>query len=245
LNKSNLTLVIGASADIGREVIRQIARPSEIILAHYHQSEAKLDDLKRASNAQIVPLQANLESLESTLALIARIKTEFGFPTQIIHLAAPPYQLERFKSISWVTIQNQFDIQLRSLFHVLQEFLPSMAAAKSGKVVLLLSSIILGRPPIGTSAYAITKHALLGLMHALATEYGGKGININAVSPSMVDTAFLENLPRQVIELAASQNPMGRTAQVSEVASVIKFLLSEQASFLNGVNIPVTGGESY
>jgi 3-oxoacyl-[acyl-carrier protein] reductase len=79
-------------------------------------------------------------------------------------------------------------------------------------------------------------------MKALAGEYAGKKISINAVSPSMANTRFLSGLPQKLIEIVAEQHPLGRNARTEDVVPLIRFLLSEEAGYLTGVNIPVAGG---
>ena len=100
----------------------------------------------------------------------------------------------------------------------------------------------LGLPPKYLSMYTTIKYAQLGLVRALAAEYGELGVSVNAVSPSMVETQLLSEVPRQIVELSQAQNPMGRNASADDVAGVIEFLLSPAAGFINGANIPVTGG---
>jgi 3-oxoacyl-[acyl-carrier protein] reductase len=102
--------------------------------------------------------------------------------------------------------------------------------------------VTLGVPPKYLSTYTILKYAQLGLVRALAAEYGELGVSVNAVSPSMVETQLLSEVPRQIVEISQSQNPMGRNATADDVAGAIAFLLSESTGFINGVNLPVTGG---
>jgi 3-oxoacyl-[acyl-carrier protein] reductase len=89
------------------------------------------------------------------------------------------------------------------------------------------------------------KYALLGLARSLAAEYSSYRININSVSPSMVETAFLQNIPERMVELTAAQSPWQRNATPKDVASVIRFLLSSEADYLTGANIPVSGGTAF
>jgi 3-oxoacyl-[acyl-carrier protein] reductase len=89
------------------------------------------------------------------------------------------------------------------------------------------------------------KYAALGLMKCLAAEYASYGIRINAVSPSMMETKFLSDLPSSVIELSAERNPQHRNARTSDVIPAIEFLLSDETGFITGVNLPVTGGETF
>jgi 3-oxoacyl-[acyl-carrier protein] reductase len=106
----------------------------------------------------------------------------------------------------------------------------------------VLSSVTLGVPAKFMSGYTLVKYAQLGLLRALAAEYAGTSVNINAVSPYMVETQFLSEIPEKAREMAAAAAPEKRLATPAEVVSVIQFLLSSGSDFLNGANIPVTGG---
>jgi 3-oxoacyl-[acyl-carrier protein] reductase len=133
-------------------------------------------------------------------------------------------------------------MQLTTAFILLQSFLPKMAAVKYGKVVFMLTSYTIGIPPSAMAHYVTAKYAMLGLMKSLAAEYAGKQICINAVSPSMIETGFLSQIPEKIVEFTAQQHPQKRNALPSDVVPVIKFLLSDEAGFVTGINIPVTGG---
>jgi 3-oxoacyl-[acyl-carrier protein] reductase len=100
-------------------------------------------------------------------------------------------------------------------------------------------------PPKALAHYTTTKYALLGLMKALAAEYADKHISINAVSPSMTETSFLSGLPVKLIELSAAAHPLKRNASTQDIAPIIKFLLSSDADYIGGANVPVTGGSVF
>ena len=238
----NTLLIVGASSAIGCELIRRVAGKDALILAHYNSGKSKLDLLDTEAGSQVVPIQADLSTSEGADAIIASVKSHCEFPNRIVFFAAPPLVLKRFKDVQWDDFASQLNLQLRTSYAVLKAFLPLMSAAKSGKVVFVLSSYTLGIPPSAMSHYVTAKYALLGFMKSLSAEYAGKGICVNAVSPSMVETAFLSGVPRKLVEIAAQEHPMNRNGRPADVAPVIEFLLSDDAGFMTGVNVPVTGG---
>jgi 3-oxoacyl-[acyl-carrier protein] reductase len=120
-----------------------------------------------------------------------------------------------------------------------------MAALKRGRVITVLSSVVLGVPPKALTQYTSVKYALLGLMKALASEYADKKITINCISPSMIDTKFLSLINERVVELAAETHPLKRNAKVSDVIPSLLMLMSEDAEYINGVNLPITGGSNF
>ena len=201
-------LLVGASADIGRALLRRLDGQRLTVLATYHDSGTKLEALTgQLQTLKLIPLRVDLAQPEAVAALIAMIKSDYSRPTQIVHLAAPKLKTIRFKDICWDDFQAELDVQLRATTLILRGFLPEMGQNKKGKVVFVLSSAAWGVPPVAMSHYVTAKYAIRGLMKALAAEYSKQGLNINAVSPSMVETAFLEKMLPRSLEIAAAQSP--------------------------------------
>lgn len=236
-------LVLGASSEIGTALIQAVHPEFQLIVAHYHSSPAGLLSLKDELGDKLCLFQADFESEESTRKLDADIQAVCGFPTQIVLLPANKITHERFSKVGWEQTQKQLNIQLRSAWILLQSFLPKMVKNQYGRVLFLLTSCTLNIPPKFLSDYITAKYAMLGLMKALAAEYAEKGICINAVSPSMIETKFLKNVSHLIIEQSADDNPLKRNASVHDVIPMMKLLLSDDSSFVTGQNIAVTGGE--
>jgi 3-oxoacyl-[acyl-carrier protein] reductase len=241
MNKSTV-LIVGASSDIGCEIIRQISDINTVILSQFHTRNDRLASLDSEVESSIVPIFADLSSEHGIDCFIESVASNCDYPEKIVFLAAPNLKLTRFKDLIWEDFTHQINIQLCAAVKILGRFLPKMASAKSGRIVFILSSYTMNIPPSAMAHYITTKYALLGLMKALATEYADKKICINAVSPSMVETGFLSEINEKLIEFAAQQHPLNRNAIPADIAPLVKFLLSEEAGYLNGSNIPVTGG---
>lgn len=239
-----IILITGASSETGCAIMRKIGRKGDVLLAHYNNSLKNIEDVKTQVEAEIVPVKADLRNKNDIHRLIEFIAGKGLFPDKIVHLAAPRLKINRFKDVGWDDFQTNIEIQLKAGVVLLQEFLPGMVKKRKGKIVFVLSSVTAGLPPKAMSDYVTAKYALLGLMRALASEYAGKMINVNAVSPSMMETAFLSNIPDKIIEISAEQNPFKRNATPQDTAAAVSFLLSSDADFITGVNIPVTGGSS-
>jgi len=241
----NHILIVGASSAMGCEIIRQIADDSTVVIAHYNTGKQRLDELSRQVRGQIVPIQADLESEEGITALIEKVSSLCDAPGKIVFLAAPRLTMVRFKDLSWKDFKYHADMQLQTAVMLLGEFLPKMVKARFGRVVFMLSSVTFGVPPANMSHYVAAKYALLGLMKSLAGEYANRMVTVNAVSPSMVETDFLCDIPEKIVELAAQQHPLNRNASPVDIAPVVKMLLSDSSGYLTGANIPITGGTQF
>lgn len=241
---NNIIFITGASSDIGVELIKKI-NDRCIIIAQYNSNDSKLIELRKENKNTIIPIQADFASQKSIVEMLDKIESEIGIPDKIIHLASPKFENIRFKDVNWDNFQNEINISLGSIMIILNRFLPKMAALKRGRVITVLSSVVLGVPPKALTQYTSVKYALLGLMKALASEYADKKITINCISPSMIDTKFLSLINERVVELAAETHPLKRNAKVSDVIPSLLMLMSEDAEYINGVNLPITGGSNF
>jgi len=241
---TNIIFIIGASSDIGLNLINHITEDA-LIIAHYNNNNKKLLEIASTSKNKIVPIKADLSKENEIQDMITTIEKEYGIPNKIIHLAAPKFENIRFKNLSWVEFQKDIDISLKSLILILTNFLPKLAKEKRGKVVCMLSSVTMNIPPKALVQYTTIKYALLGLVKSLASEYADKNIQINSISPSMVETKFLDNINEKFVELSAYNHPLKRNAKVDDITPILKMLISEESDYINGINIPITGGSIF
>lgn len=236
-------LVIGASSDMGMALIRKISSNYKKVIAHFYHMNDQLQCLKNELGSRMVCLQANLSDELQVRKLIDEIRDTQVQPTHIIHFPAPLCNNQRFHKIAWDVFQNEMNISLKSLILILQSFMPGMIKQHYGKVIVMLSYVVNNSAPAYCTNYVVTKYAMLGLIKALATEYAGKGITVNGVSPAWVQTKYIANQPEVLIEQIAKNSPIGRNLTVSDVIPTIEYLLSDGAACVNGQNISVTGGE--
>ena len=108
-----------------------------------------------------------------------------------------------------------------------------MKKSKSGKILTILSSVVLSKPPSYMSSYVTTKYALLGLINSIVSEYYKYNISFNCISPSMIETNFLSNVPEKIIELSKNQNSQKKNVDVKDLvreADSVMFCLSKGLS---------------
>ena len=237
----SVVFITGASSDIGIELIKNISEDC-IIIAHYHSSNKQLIENSKLIKNKLVTIHADLSIEKDIHEMLNQITSEYGIPDKIIHLAAPRLLSIRFKDVTWNDFEKDINISLKSIVLILNRFLPHLAKEKYGKVVIMLSSNVLGVPPKALAHYTTVKYAMLGLVKSLASEYAEKNITVNAISPSMIETKFLSNINEKLIEASAYYNPLKRNAYVTDIVPTILLLLSKQSDYINGINIPITAG---
>lgn len=232
-------LITGASSDIGIELIRREAEHYDRIFAHYCHWSEQLEKLKDELDDNVTFLQADFLNVESIQELISHIREQKGEPDHIVHLPAPKIQIQKFSKTEWDLFERGWETSVRSLVMILQAFLPHMTKQKQGKVILMLTSCTLDMPPKYQTSYTTVKYALLGLLNSLAVEYGEKGITFNGVSPDMIQTKFLSEVPGLLVEQYAETRSQKRILTVDEVIPVFSFLLSDGADSITGMNVGV------
>jgi len=239
-------LILGASSDLGIELIKNIIKSEGAekirMIAHYFSSGAEIQNIKDNNpDFRIDMLNANLGDLEDTRKFIEQLKALECRPDYIVNFCAYAYRFNRLSELDVKRMNFDMTIQVYSFALICQAFLPVMAESGFGKIVVMLSAATINIPPKNTTEYTTVKYALLGLIKSIAADYGEYGININAVSPGMIETKFIKNIGRKVKEFTAEKNPRHRNLQVSDVVPAIMFLISNESQFMNGTNINLSG----
>lgn len=238
--------LIGATSDIGMKYIKEIDNSNEkstIIAIYLHENERFKNLINELKNVKIDLVECDLSKNDDVQNTINYIKEKYNAPTNVLHLAARKYEYVKFTKFNWEDVLTDLEIQVHSFAEFMKAFLPEMSKQKYGKVVVMLSSVTKGVPPKYVSEYTLVKYALQGLVYSLVSEYKEKNININCISPTMVETNFLEKIDSRIIEMTAINSSMKRNVKIEEVVSAIKYLMSDDADYINGLNLPLTGGD--
>ena len=234
-------LVLGGSSAVGIAAIKRMANQFDTVFAHYHSSKEELERLQQdIPNLRL--FSADFTDMESTQRFVREVEAADRPVTHILHCPSARLRTVRFSSLSWEEYEQMLQTQLRSFVVVLQAFLPKMAKRREGRVAAVLSSATVGTPPSFMNDYLTAKYALLGCLRGLAVEYASKNIQINAVSPSMMETKFVGSLSHLMVEKNAAENPLGRNASVNDVVPLLEYLLLGESGFVTGQNFLVSGG---
>lgn len=237
-------LITGATSDLGYGYLKKFKDKNITIIAFYYDFEERIDDLIENYGLNIVKIYFDFLCLDNLEEKVKELSEKY-FISKVLHLSAPVVKQERFNKISKEVFYNDFTIQVVSLVEILKIVLLRMKKEKKGKIVIVLSSYVEGVPPKFCASYVTSKYAVLGLMKSLIVEYGQFNIQINGISPSMIQSKFLNNMDERMIEMGIEKHPMKRTVTIDEVVETIDYLLFNNNSFLNGNNILLTGGENF
>ena len=139
-------------------------------------------------------------------------------------------------------MQAHYDANVKGMFNLLKSFMPSWEKKHFGKLIGI-TSLYTEQPKPELLNYITGKTALNGFIKALASELAPKGIRVNLVSPGMVDTPLIADVPEKARLLFAAQTPIRSLASADDVAGAISFLASDKSNYLTGETIRVNGGQ--
>ena len=240
-------LITGASSEVGMAYIKKLdetAVENITVIAHYGKNKDGLEQLQKwLSHVTLLMVQADLSVADGPEIICNYIKEKQLEVTHVLHLAAPTFSHIKIKKWDEEKVRKEMQVQFFSFASIMKEILPKMAKAGFGRVCVMLSSYVLGTPPKFMSDYVAVKSALWGYVKSAAAEYGDKGIRINGISPNMMETKFLQNIDEKIVQMTAESSALKRNINVEETVNGITFLLSDEASYVNGTNLNLSGGD--
>lgn len=173
-------------------------------------------------------------------AVVARVLERFGRIDVLVNNAGIT-QDARLQKMTLEQFDRVIDVNLRGVFHCTQAVVDTLVAQGSG-VILNASSVVGIYGNFGQTNYAASKFGVIGFTKTWSRELGPKGVRVNAVAPGFVQTPILGTIPEKVIQEMEHRVPLRRLGQPEEIANVYAFLASDEASYINGAVIEVSGG---
>jgi NAD(P)-dependent dehydrogenase (short-subunit alcohol dehydrogenase family) len=229
-NVSRVAVVTGAAGGIGRATVSALASDGWSVVA-----------LDRAADPTANVRACDITNPADVERVVAEVTEQHGHVDAVVNAAGvgSPVPFESASDEIW---QQVFEVNLFGTVRMCREFLPLLRKSdwEHRSIVLFTSQaaktggLLIGAP------YSAAKAAVLCLTMSLAGEFGPEGIRVNGVAPGIVETAFLDNVPG--IRDRSAGIPLRRLGRPSEVADVVRFLVSPSASYLTGETIDVNGG---
>jgi 3-oxoacyl-[acyl-carrier protein] reductase len=244
LLEGRVALVTGASRGIGRAIAQLFAQHGATVWINYHKSQTAAETLAREivdCGGACRAIHADVTREDDVARMIEQVTAEGGLDI-LVNNAGPKILSAPFSRLKWSELSAAYDQIVGSAFRVTQAALPALKVSK-GKIVTIVSSAALGRTAHNWLPYVAAKSALLAMNKNLAQELGPDGITVNMISPSLVETDLVANVPDRMREMTVSRTPLRRLATPDDVAGAALMLASPYAAFITGENLLVTGGE--
>jgi 3-oxoacyl-[acyl-carrier protein] reductase len=235
-------LITGAAQGIGLATARKFAREGAV-LAICDLRQAGIDEAVQqcqALGAKAAGFVVDVTQRNMVDAVVQRVKEQFGRIDVLVNNAGIT-QDARLQKMTIEQFDRVIDVNLRGVFHCAQAVADTMVAQGSG-VILNASSVVGLYGNFGQTNYAATKFGVIGFTKTWSRELGPKGIRVNAVAPGFIQTPILDTIPEKVIEDMKQRVPLHRLGTPEEIANVYAFLASDEASYVNGAVIEVSGG---
>jgi 3-oxoacyl-[acyl-carrier protein] reductase len=240
--KHKITIVTGAAQGIGLATALKFAEEGAAVVVCDLRPEGvdAAVALVRARGAQAMGFALNVTDRPALDTMATAVKERFGSIDVLVNNAGITKDA-RLQKMTLEQFDSVIDVNLRGVFHATQAVLPAMLAQGSG-VILNASSVVGIYGNFGQTNYAASKFGVIGFTKTWSRELGPKGIRVNAVAPGFVETPILSTIPDKVLQHMREQVPLHRLGRPEEIANVYAFLASDEASYVNGAVIEVSGG---
>lgn len=240
--KGRVALVTGAAQGIGRAIALALAEVGADIAG----GDVALEKLQgvakeiEALGRKTLALHLDVSSPDSVKEAVDKTLEAFGKIDILVNNAGITKDnlIMRMKPEDWDLVLR---VNLNGAFHCTRAVLPGMVKQRYGRIINIASVVAQAGNP-GQANYIASKAGIIGLTKAVASEVGSRNITVNAIAPGFIATAMTENLPEAVRQRMLSLIPLGRMGTDRDIAQGVRFLASEEASYITGHVLNINGG---
>lgn len=239
-----VAIITGAAQGIGFATARKFATEGASVIM-VDMNDTSLTAAKATLAAEGLTVDTSVTDVTDRTqidALIASVKTKYGRIDVLVNNAGITRDA-RLINMTEAQFDQVISVNLKAVFNCTQAIAPTMLEQGSG-VILNASSVVGLYGNFGQTNYAASKYGVIGFTTTWARELGPKGIRVNAICPGFVDTPILATVPEKVLDTMKGQCWQRRLGQPEEIANAYAFLASDEASYINGVALEVSGGLS-
>lgn len=239
--KAGVALVTGGVRGIGRAIAEELVLSDYMVIATYHSSASAAEAMRQQFEDEPLELiQCDVSKEDQVAELFKHIKETYGRLDVLINNAGinQDKSFHKMNTQQWL---NVLDVNLNGAFYCCHQAIGMMRDQQYGRIVNI-SSIVGQKGNFGQANYAASKAGLLGLTKTLALENAKQGITVNALCPGFIETDMVTGIPDEIQTQIKATIPMGRFGTAEEVAKAVKYLISNDASYMTGQEISLNGG---
>ena len=236
-------LVTGGTRGIGREAAVRLASEGANVVVNYvsnvERAEQTVADIK-AAGGSIVAVQGDVSKRDDVEHIVGSTRDAFGPIDVLVHSAGISI-VEHATDVTWETWKRTMDVNLDGTFNMVYAVKDEMIERDFGRIVLM-SSIAALRERENQVHYSASKAAVIAMTRCMAQGWAKHNIRINCICPGLIDTDMAYTLSPEAHAHIVANTPMGRLGRPEEIAKVIRFLVSDESSFMTGQTIVASGG---
>ena len=238
-----VALITGAAKGIGKQIALTLAKNGYDIAINYRTENEELENLKKQieeNNVKCLLVKGDVSNYEDCESFVKETVDNLGSIDVLVNNAGitKDMLLMRMKKEDF---EQVIDINLVGTFNVTKNVIPYMMKSRSGNIVNI-SSVVGISGNAGQTNYSASKAGIIGFTKSLAKEVASRNIRVNAVAPGFIETSMTDVLKDEIKEEIAKNIPLKRMGKPEDVANVVKFLVSEDSSYITGQVINIDGG---
>jgi 3-oxoacyl-[acyl-carrier protein] reductase len=237
-----VAIITGAASGIGEATAQKFAKEGAKVAV----CDINVDEARRVAKGiadqggHALAFHIDVTDKVSIARMVEQVMAAWGRIDTLVNNAGI-VQDAQFKKMTDEQFERVIDVNLKGVYNCTKAVVDIMLEQHSG-CILNASSIVGLYGNFGQTNYAATKFGVIGMVKTWARELGRKGIRANAICPGFVETPILKTMPEKVIRMMEERVPLGRLARPEEIANTYAWLASDEASYINGAVIEVSGG---
>jgi 3-oxoacyl-[acyl-carrier protein] reductase len=239
-----VSIITGAGSGIGHATAVKFAREGAKVAVCDINEQSAQDVAReiRDSGGEAIAFGIDVTRKESIARMVEGVMAKWGRIDTLVNNAGI-VQDAQLKKMTDDQFDAVIDVNLKGVYNCTKAVVDIMLEQHSG-CILNASSIVGLYGNFGQTNYAASKFAVIGMMKTWARELGKKGIRSNAICPGFIETPILKQMPQKVVQMMEDKVPMGRLGRPEEIANTYAWLASDEASYINGAVIEVSGGST-